>query len=283
VLPPSIGSPVSPDVNFATQAAFVETWSAGATVSDRITKRSTISADVYWDQSQVFDLSKTQSRSARARITHTLTRMLGVHAGFGLQSVSFSQDLSSENRTLNQLIDVGVDFGDGVTIARHYRLTFSTGTSVIKQDINTQFIFTGNAVLSRSIGRTWSTYISAIRGSSYIVGFGNPFVTDTVTAGVSGQFARRLGFSAGLNYLHGQDVFSGSAGGSLVTDSASARLTYGVGQHVGLYAQAAYYQYDVPESFLSTIPFPPHIHRRSLSVGLSFWLPVINRRAERQP
>jgi hypothetical protein len=103
-----------------------------------------------------------------------------------------------------------------------------------------------------------------------------------VTAGLGGQFTRRLAFTAALNYLNGQNVFSGSAG-SLVTDSASARLTFAAHEHVGVYTQAAYYQYDEPEAFLSAIPFPSHLHRRSLSVGLSFWVPMINQRAERQP
>jgi hypothetical protein len=282
VLPPPSGSSVGPDVNFATQSAFVESWSAGATVADRITKRSTISASLRWDQEQVFDLAKTQTRSAGARISHTLTRTLGVHAGFGLEDVRFGQDVSPGNRTLNQLYDVGLDFGDGVTIARYYRLTFSTGTSVLRQENQTQFFLTGSVALARSIGRTWYASIAAVRGTSYIAGFGDPFITDTVTAGLGGQFTRRLAFTAGLNYLSGQNVFSGSAG-SLVTDSASARLTFAAHEHVGVYTQAAYYQYDEPEAFLSAIPFPSHLHRRSLSVGLSFWVPMINQRAERQP
>jgi hypothetical protein len=280
-LPPSIGG-TGTDLNFATEAAFVQFWGAGASVSDRITKRSTISGSVQWNETQVFNVSKIQSRSAQARIAHTLTRTLGFHAGFGLQDMRFSQGPSLQTPTLNQLFDVGLDFGDGITIAKYYRLSFSTGTSALRQDNDTQFFLTGNISLARSLGRTWSASINANRGTSYIVGFANPFVSDAVGAGVGGQLARRLSLNAGLTYLRGQSVFSASTG-NLVSETASARLTFAAGQHVGVYAQYAYYQYDVPDSLFSSISFPQHLHRRSASVGLSFWVPLINPRAERQP
>jgi hypothetical protein len=281
-LPPSIGGSVGNDLNFATQAAFVESWSAGASVTDRITKRSTLSANVQWDETQVFNQSTIQNRSARARIAHQLTRTLGFHAGFGVQDVRFDRAALPQTQVLNQLLDVGLDFGDGITIAKYYRLSFSTGTSALRQDNITQFFLTGNASLARSIGRTWSASITANRGTTYIVGFGNPFFSDTVSAGVGGRLARRLSLTGGFTYLRGQNIYS-SATGRLISETASTKLTFAAGQHVGVYAQYAYYQYDVPDGFSSTIAFPQHLHRRSASVGLTFWVPVLNPRSERQP
>ena len=124
--------------------------------------------------------------------------------------------------------------------------------------------------------------IGAARGTSYVLGFGEPLFSDSANAGVAGQIAPRLNFSSGATYLVGQRAFSDS-GGNLVSKSASARLTFGVTTHVGLYGQYSYYQYDVPDGFFSTIAFPQHQNRRSASVGLSFWVPLINQRLARQP
>jgi len=88
--------------------------------------------------------------------------------------------------------------------------------------------------------------------------------------------------SAGANYARGRSAFSSSSAGTLVSRSASTRLTVGINQHLGLYGQYSYYQYDVPDGFFTTVAFTQHQHRRSASVGLTFWLPLINQPTARQ-
>jgi hypothetical protein len=131
----------------------------------------------------------------------------------------------------------------------------------------------GNATLTRSISRSWSASIGYYRGVTYMVGFTQPFSSDSGSAGVGGQIVPRLFFSAGAGASRSQAVFEQS--GNLIAYTGSARLTYGLFGNVGLYAQASYYKYSIPPTVLESFGFTPQLQRRSVSVGVSTWLPLI--------
>jgi hypothetical protein len=278
-------NPSGSDVGFATESRFVGTLTAGASITDRFTKRASISAEGQLTETEVFgqNQARVEGRLARATLSYQLTRKVGVHGGYGLQDVRYIQNELPNTRLQNHLIDFGIDYGDGgsFTFARYYNFSFGTGVSALRNGDSTYFRLEGNASLTRRIGRTWSASTGASRGTAYIVGFTAPIFTDSVNAGVGGQLGPRLNLSTGANYARGRSAFS-SSGGTLVSTSASARLTVAISQHLGLYGQYSYYQYDVPDGFFSTVAFTQHQHRRSASVGLTFWLPLINQQTARQ-
>jgi hypothetical protein len=106
-----------------------------------------------------------------------------------------------------------------------------------------------------------------------MVGFVEPFNTDAASAGLGGPIVQRLFFSLGAGASRGQQVFSQD--GTMVAYTGSARLTYGLFGNFGLYAQASYYKYSVPLSVLSSFSFMPQLERRSVSAGVTTWLPLI--------
>jgi len=281
-----IFSPSGSDVGFATESRFVGTLSAGASITNRFTKRASITAEGHITETEAFgqNQARVEDRLARGLVNYMVTRKVGVHAGYGIQDVRYIQDTQPDNRLQNHLIDFGIDYGDGgsFTFARYYNFSFGTGVSALRNGDQTFFRLEGNATLTRRLGRTWAASTGAARGTSYIVGFTDPIFTDSVTAGVGGQLGPRMQLSAGANYARGRSAFSSSSAGTLVSRSASTRLTVGINQHLGLYGQYSYYQYDVPDGFFTTVAFTQHQHRRSASVGLTFWLPLINQPTARQ-
>ncbi len=277
-------SPVGSDIGFATQSQFVGTETAGVSITDRLTKRASITVDAQLTESQVVDQARVEGRIAHATVSYRLTKKVGVHVGYGIQDVHYVQDSAPNSELQNHFVDFGIDYGDGhsFTFARYYTVSFSTGLSALRNGSETFFRVDGSVTLARRIGRTWSTSIGAARGTSYILGFVDPIYTDSVNAAFGGQISQRLNLGTGANYVRGQNAFS-SASGTLITKSASARLTLALNQHLGLYGQASYYQYDVPSGFFTTIDFLQHQNRRSASVGFTFWMPLINQRTARQP
>ena len=273
-------NPSGSDVGFATESRFVGTLSVGASITDSFTKRASITAEGHLTETGVFGQSqaRVEDRLARGVISYKVTRKVGVHAGYGIQDVRYVQDESPNARLQNHLIDFGIDYGDGgsFTFARYYNFSFGTGVSALRNGDQTYFRVDGNATLTRRLGRTWAASVGAARGTSYIVGFTVPIFTDSVNAGVGGQLGQRVQLSAGANYARGQSAFDSSAG-TLVSRSASTRLTLAISQHLGMYGQYSYYQYDVPNGFFTTVAFTQHQHRRSASIGLTFWLPLINQ------
>jgi len=280
-------SPVGSDYGYAATSEWVRTTRANAMIENRFSKRSRVSADVAWEQrlypdNPLFDIDTS---TVHGVFTHNLTKKLTVHVGYGLQKSEFKA--RSSPTPLQHDLDFGIGYGDGITIsfARHYTLAMSIGASVVRRQDpfgtteagrETTFVVIGGATLSRSIGRTWATSIGYTRGTSYVVGFPQPMLTDSASAGIGGPIAGRLYFSAGAGATQGQQLFQPSSGSTsrLVSYTASTRLTFGLFKSLGLYTQASYYKYSVPEDFHS-FGFTPKLDRRSVSAGLTAWLPLI--------
>jgi hypothetical protein len=191
----------------------------------------------------------------------------------------------------SHLMDIGLGYGDGLTLAfgRHYTLSMSINTGIAKNGDpvsvattgkNTAFTVGGGATLSRSIGRSWGASIAYVRDTRYMVGFSELVTTDSANAGIGGPITERLHFSAGAGASRGQLVFTESAG-HLVSYTGSTRLTFALFSHLGLYSQASYYRFSIPPGF-SNFGFVPDLDRRSVSVGLSTWLPLIKKPRQRR-
>jgi hypothetical protein len=210
--------------------------------------------------------------------------------GYGLQE---ERNGLSQNRepVRSNLMELGLGYGDGLTLTfgRHYTLSASFGASIFKNGDpvsvattgkDTAFAINGAATLSRSIGRSWGASLGYLRDTHYMLGFTQLITTDSANAGIGGPLARRLFFSAGAGATRGQQVFSSSEG-ELVAYTASTRLSFALFSHLALYGQASYYRFSIPADF-ANFGFVPNLNRRSASVGLSTWLPLIKAPRQRR-
>jgi hypothetical protein len=196
-----------------------------------------------------------------------------------------------EKKAWTHTLDVGLGYGDGITfrLGRHYVLSLGVGTAIAKNGDpksvaltgkSTAFTVTGNATLSRSLGRTWGTSIGYNRGTSYVVGFAQQMVSDSANAGIGGPIGRRLDVSLGAGASRGQMLFGAGGDDSIISYMGSARMSYALFSHLGFYAQASYYRFSLPPG-LPSFMFVPDLNRRSVMVGLSTWVPLIKHRRAR--
>ena len=287
-------SPVGSDYGFAVSSPWVRSTSASASIENRLSKRSSISAGIGWDQRVIpsEENADLETRSASVRFTHSLTRKLAFYLGYGMQEQrnGFNQNQNQEPLRSN-LMEVGLGYGDGLTLrfGRHYTLSASFGASIMKNGDpvsvattgeSTAFAVNGAATLSRSIGRSWGASLGYLRDTHYMLGFTQLITTDSANAGIGGPLTRRLQFSAGAGAARGQQVFSSSQG-DLVSYTASTRLSFALFSHLALYGQASYYRFSIPADF-ANFGFVPNLNRRSASVGLSTWVPLIKPPRQRQ-
>ena len=285
-------SPVGSDYGYAFDSQWVRSMGGGATIEDRFTKKSSLSGSVNWAQQVLTADNRTiETESAGMRYNHNFTRKLSFYVGYQLSQSQYPESDGSPFRYGN--VDIGLGYGDGLvlTFGRSTTLAMNFGVSlakngdpvsVAKTGKSTQFFVTGAATLSRSLSRTWTASLGYTRGVNYALGFAEPFYSDSATAGLGGQVVSRLFFSLGAGATRGQQIFS--EGGSLTAYTGSARLTYGLFSNVGLYAQASYYKYAVPSSIEQSFAFIPQLERRSVSAGVTTWLPLIKPpRARRTP
>jgi len=230
-----------------------------------------------------------ERRTLGTTFTHSLTRKLGFHVGYTIQEMRYLAS-SDARPPLMHNMDVGLGYGDGITLSfGRQTLSLSAGVSVVRNGDpaavatsakSTAILVNGSAVLSRPIGRSWGTSLGFFRGTQYIVGFRQPLITDSASAGIGGPLFERLQFSAGAGASRGQALFSES--GNVITYTASTRLTFALFTYVGLYGQASYYRFSIPTAYFANFGFVPDLDRRSASVGLTTWLPLIKQRRPRR-
>jgi hypothetical protein len=110
------------------------------------------------------------------------------------------------------------------------------------------------------------------RDTDFTLGFAAPLLNDSVSAGVGGQLALRVKWSAGGGYSRGtvgfgSDTFAGYTG--------SSRLDVALTRTLAAYCQYAYYHYDTPAGS-SALNLASSFSRQVGSVGLSLSLRLVN-------
>ena len=301
-------APLGTDYGYAVNSDWVRSTTAGVGVRHQLSKTSTITAGTSWSKNVVAgrDIGGADARALSLTFSHSLTRKLAFRVGYSLgrgnyatgtgtatgADTSTGTDTSTDTKpALTHNLDIGLGYGDGLSfkLGRHYVLSLSVGAGVAKNGDpksvaltgkSTAFNITGSATLSRSLGRSWSTSIGYLRGTSYVVGFPQQILSDSANAGIGGPITRRISFSAGGGASRGQQLFAVS-GGSIISYTGSARLSYAVFSHLGFYGQASYYRFSLPPG-IPDFGFMPDLNRRSVSVGLSTWLPLIKQKRARQ-
>jgi hypothetical protein len=320
----SAESPVGSDYGFAVDSSMVRSTTVSASIENRFSKKSAISAGVGWDQSVVPGYQQTiipgnvipageqsvapadgqfvnptilatatgtvQRRLVQATFSHSLTRKLGFHMGYGIQETRYLTGADVEP-VVTHSMDIGLGYGDGLTFRfGRTTLSLSAGVSVARNGDpvsvatsgkSTAFVVDGSATLSRPLGRSWGTSIGYVRGTNYVVGFREPMTTDAANAGIGGPLFSRLHLSGGVGASRGQQLFSESSKGSVISYIASTKLTFAMFKYLGLYSQASYSRFSIPKDFIN-FGFVPDLDRRTFSVGLSTWVPLIKQRRARR-
>ena len=90
-------------------------------------------------------------------------------------------------------------------------------------------------MLSRGFRRTWSTALAFARTTSFMPGFSQPILSDSVNADVGGLVSRRVKWSMGVGYSRNSVGFESS--GTFATYSGGSRIEYALNDRFGLFGQ----------------------------------------------
>jgi hypothetical protein len=241
-------------------------------LTENFTKRTSLSVAASGRDWRMLDAAQNDIRSwgGRATVRHSLTRSLGVHLGYGRDQYEYASTGSA--LSVNETIDAGVDYGNTLTFARRTAFTFTTSTAATRYLGDTHYRLNGSARLTRGFGRSWSANVSYYRNTDFVIGFPAPLLDDAVDAGVGGQLALRVKWSAGGGYSHGtvgsgSDTFAGYTG--------TSRLDIALTRSLAAYAQYAYYHYDMPAGS-NVLNLASAFSRQVGSVGLNLTLRLVN-------
>ena len=212
--------------------------------SRTISQRFTFSA-AYDLRRSVFGRSalNMKSQSAGARLTQRLTRYVSLRTGYTYRDSDATFVQPGRPRVHD--LDVGLDYARPVSLSRRTTLQFASGSALTPYTGGLAFNFTGNATLTRQIGRTWQARVGATRDVQLLEGFADPVLANAVTASVTGAVRRRVTFSSSLAVSRGS-VGIVTVGNEYTNWTGGAGLSFALGRRVALETQffVAGYQFD---------------------------------------
>jgi hypothetical protein len=241
----------------------------------QLSKRSTLGLDGVWQRGQFERGASSENRTARVMLTQAIANGFGVHGGYGYQDARFAFEDTPAATVLHNL-DIGVDFNRALSVSRKTRVSFGTGSSIVRPaGGGSQYFLNGQATLEQGIGRTWTALAGYNRSSHFAQGFRDLLFLDAFSAGLGGQLATRVRVSSNASYSFGT-VGLGAGAPSVGSYTGSARLGIALSRLVALTASYTYYAYDAPPT-ATTIPgIAGQLNRQALMIGLSGWIPFIN-------
>lgn len=222
----------------------------------------------------------TVEQRGGATYSHQVGRYVGVRAGYYYRTGRYGL-LQGGRPYRSHDIDVGADYSRNFSFWERTRFSFSTGSSVIVSDRlagvprdRTHFFVTGNASLVREFLRSWSARLNYQRGVNYMDGFTAPLLSDSVSAGLGGQLARRVRTDLRVAMSRGTVGLDADRSG-YETWTAQATMHVAASRNASAYLQYVFYQYD----FGQGVALPPglarDLNRNSVRAGVSIWLPVL--------
>jgi hypothetical protein len=261
---------------FGLATAAERNWSADgrAGLNVRLSRRDTIELDVNGRRWEFLDQdeSSVSFYGAHGRYRHSLTRAIGVYAGFGREEARYK--LPGSRPATSDVIDVGIDYGDTLEFTRRTALSFGFSTSAVRWEEDTHYRVNGAATLTRAIGRTGSGLLQYRRATEYAGGFREPLLTDTISGGFSEQIGRDTSWSVNVGYVRGEIGFESASRRFDIYD-VGARLTRALTRNLGVFGDYTFYRYEVP-SDATVFAFLPKFSRQSFSLGLTLWAPLVN-------
>jgi hypothetical protein len=161
------------------------------------------------------------SQSAGARLTRRLTRYASLRTGYTYRVATSG---STDVRPRVDDLDVGIDFSRPVSVSRRTTVSFGTGSSMTPQDQGMAVNLTGNAALTRLMGRTWNTRLGVNRGVHLLEGFRQPVLANSINASLGGGLHRRLLFSSSASLSSGSVGLTGGGTNSYANWTAGSGL-----------------------------------------------------------
>jgi hypothetical protein len=281
---PAFGQVVSPTRQISVLNGSYWTYASGASISQQVSRRSTVSATYSYDVANFTGLAGNYEQQAAAlRYAHGITRSLGWHAGYSYTEARFGgQPTGYRARGL----DAGLDFNRSLSLTRRTQVGFSTGLSAIDSNValpldrkGTQYGVTGAAWLNREIGRTWNAVVSYNRNVAFFESLRAPYFYDSLSVGFGGLMSRRVGLrsSAGATYGDVGRTTESRESNRFVTGVADTTLSIAITRYsaVGLQYAYLFYSLDNPNAFWTT--YAPDLSRHIVLVSVKAWMPIIER------
>jgi hypothetical protein len=273
---PSAGliDPVPPTSDYATTEQKSYTYTSALTFTHGLSSRTAVSfkSDYrYADYKGILPgLTELRSYDAGARLLHNLDKNVTLRLGYTFRNAQYLAGRES----LENTVDVGLDYARPLSASRKMLLSFSVGPTAydgplaLDLDGATQlYRLTAAASMTYPITRTWNAQAAYRRGTEYLESFAKPVFTNGFTVATGGSVSRRSDLAISAAYSEGDPGLTG-AQAPYTTSTASARYRVTFNRTWATYAEYLYYYYDFKQSLLLPQGVRPQLTRNGVRVGL---------------
>ena len=210
------------------------------------------------------------------RLTRDLTRDLGLVLGYGVRQAHYRLSPSVTESDSFHNIEVGVDYHHALSLTRRTRVSFSTGSTLVKgAQGGSEYRLIGDARLTKEVGRTWQGVAAFHRGVGLVEGFHDPFFSDSFICSLGGAINSRVDISMMGGYSRGQLGVSAS-GSNNDSGNASAHMRVALSRTLALSGEYFFYRYHFDEGVALPAGMTPQHTRHGFRFGLDLWLPLIH-------
>ena len=209
-------------------------------------------------------------------LTRRIARVASLRAGYAYRVVS-TPTLGAPMHLSD--VDAGIDLARPITVSRRTSVSLRSGSSLVPaSDGAMGVVVTGDATLTRRLGRNWSLRGGVNRSVRLAEGFTAPLVDNSLTATFGGPLRRRLAFAvSGLLSTGTVGVTADGANGYRNWATTSA-LTMTLARNMTLAAQYLW----IGNRFQGGVQLPPEVvrdgGRRGARVDFTWRVPLVQNR-----
>ena len=251
-----------------TDVAWDRTLSERLSLSTMYNRRSTIFGDPALDMI---------TQSAGARLSRKITRFASLRTGYTYRVGDVGSSAAAEPLRQHD-IDLGVDYSRPVSASGRTTVSFGSGSSLTPQEEGMAYRLTGDASLTRLIGRTWNARVGVNRSVQLLEGFAEPVLANIMNLGLGGTLHRRVTVSSWASMSTGTVGLSEAPANGYTNWSAGGGLSVLVGRRASLEAQ----YFIAGDEFEQGVVLPPGLtharrQRQGLRAGFSWRGALVGR------
>ena len=211
------------------------------------------------------------SREAGGRYTRALTQHASLNLGYASQRGHYGSNSVIHART----IDAGISYNRALAVSRRTIVEFAFGTSGVENARRVMYQPTGQASIARRLTANWVLKSEYQRAMSFVGGFHEPLLLDSLTVGTLGKLSRTSSVQFQAGYTNGR--LGVTSGNNLAMSYGGARFQSQVGRTLVAFAESFYYYYG----FDNTGRVEQSLTRMKRTVaraGLQISLPLLRER-----
>ena len=250
------------------QQASTVGWSRG------IGRRSELAFNYGYATTKIESATAQTVQQGGSAFRHRIGRGLELKLGHQARLFEDLQHGTGE-RVIAHDLDFGIDLDRELSFSRRTRIGFTSGSSIVSNDVGRRVVATGQASLKREIARTWNAVAAYARKVDFIEGLPDPVIGHTASFGLGGNWGRR--FAVTMRGAAGSGTVGLDSSGTYRSITADTRGSVALGSALTWYLEHFYYRHTVSGAFLPA-GVPPQAVRQGVRMGIDLKLDAIRRR-----